>query len=144
MRVTPYTTDAGGGRRAALSSGSAERSGETGRGVLQRATPDPWGKPTAYGCDDSDGVVAGPLQFILRLKRLSARWSGGEKDTTLGTRNGGGRAALLVRIDSIPDEDGLSKQPGAAGCWLPAQTWPRCQDAWGPRDLHARPSFGAA
>ena len=34
MRVTPYTTDAGGGRRAALSSGSAERSGETSLGIM--------------------------------------------------------------------------------------------------------------
>ena len=114
MRVTPYTTDAGGGRRAALSSGSAAQSGETGRGVLQRATPKPWGKPTAYGCNDSDGWCrCGQLEFLLRLKRLSARWSGGERDTTLGPRGGVGRAPLLVRIDPILDEDRLAERASA-------------------------------
>lgn len=61
-----------------LVSGSAARSGETGRGVLHRATPNPSGKPTAYGCDDSDGVVAGQLECpaVRRRKGHNSRSAG--------------------------------------------------------------------
>lgn len=120
-----------------LASGSAARSGETGRGVLQRATPDPWGKPTAYGCDDSDGVVAGQLQFILRLKRLSTRWSGGE-GTQLSVR-GVVAAARPFSSKSIPDEDRRCSARLAASSDVGRRPDPRNQDFGSMPDMKLAP-----